>query len=192
MHAVKEYGRVEAQLHSFLALAPVGMSGQPHSPATLPTGNSSRYPLNRRLLGHQNWSGCSAPFPSETISVSLEVILRSFFPANAVLNIVCTYIFHRQVCRSYRFRFGWVFDSWLQKLRCFGDELSERDSLEKIHNGNMWRYVSFCRSFDWPVIFPYSLHSTCFEDLIGLLLVSCIPMPFSCIWLIPDVFVFAI
>ena len=28
---------MEAQLHSFLALALGGMSGQPHSPATLPT-----------------------------------------------------------------------------------------------------------------------------------------------------------
>jgi len=59
MHAVKEYERVEAQLHLFLALALGGMSDQPHSPATLPMGNS-RYPLNRRPLGRQNWSACSA------------------------------------------------------------------------------------------------------------------------------------
>jgi hypothetical protein len=36
------------------------VSGQLHTPAVYPQGRNPWYPLDRRLGGHQSWSGCSS------------------------------------------------------------------------------------------------------------------------------------
>jgi hypothetical protein len=51
------------------------LSGQLHTPATLPRGKNTQYPLDRRLGGFQSLSGCTGkekkiPIPNDAYSPS--------------------------------------------------------------------------------------------------------------------------
>jgi hypothetical protein len=50
-YAMKTYGGVESQLHHYLPLHYMEVSGQIHDPAALLRGKSGRYLLDRRLDG---------------------------------------------------------------------------------------------------------------------------------------------
>jgi hypothetical protein len=57
VHAIKRHRGVEVQLHLFLILALMKVSGQLHDPAALPLGKVAFYQLSERLVGPQIWSG---------------------------------------------------------------------------------------------------------------------------------------
>jgi hypothetical protein len=56
---MEEQGEEEVySSYSFLTSVLDGVCGQRHAPAALyPRGKGPRYPLDRRLGGHQSWSG---------------------------------------------------------------------------------------------------------------------------------------
>ena len=103
MHAMKAYWRVEVELHLFLTSTPDGGEWSTLRLGRFASGKSTRYPLNRRLVGPQNKFGrfgvvkipCLCQLLNHDLSVVQPLVKR-------LLTALTQSLFVRKSLRSHR------------------------------------------------------------------------------------------
>jgi len=58
------------------------VSGQPHTPATLPLGKNTQYPFDTRLDGLQRWYGCDGKEKNFQLLPGIEPLSSSTHSGN--------------------------------------------------------------------------------------------------------------